>query len=65
MYILNAGTELILDNGEVETIDMRGKRSMKIYNEIMSAIRAIDLSGEFVTAKEKAQVIAKPYLKWV
>jgi hypothetical protein len=57
--------ELILDNGEVETIDMRGKRSMKIYDEIMTAIRAVDLSEEVVTAKEKAKVIAKPYLKWV
>ena len=65
MYILEVGMELILDNGEVETIDMRGKRSMKIYDEIMSAIRAVDLSEEFVTAKEKAKVIAKPYLKWV
>ena len=55
----------MLGNGEAETIDMGGKRSMKIYDEIMSAIRAVDLSKEFVTAKEKAKVIAKPYLKWV
>ena len=55
----------MLDNGEVETIDMRGKRSMKIYDEIMTAIRAVDLSEEFVTAEEKAKAIAKPYLKWV
>ena len=65
MYILKVKTELILDNGEVETIDMRGKRSMKIYDEIMTALRAVDLSGEFVNAKKKAEVIAKPYLKWV
>jgi hypothetical protein len=38
---------------------------MKIYEEIMSAIRAVDLSREFGPAREKAEVLAKPYLKWV
>jgi hypothetical protein len=55
----------ILDNGETETIEMKGKRSMKIYEEVMSAIRAVDLSNEFSVAKEKAEILAKPYSKWM
>jgi hypothetical protein len=38
---------------------------MKIYEEIMSAIRAVDLSNEFSVAKEKAEILAKPYSKWM
>jgi hypothetical protein len=52
-------------NGETETIDMRGKRSWKIYEEIMAGIRAVDLRKDVLAAKEKAETIAKPYLKWV
>ena len=37
---------------------------MNIYEEIMSAIRAVDLRNEFSAAKEKAEILAKPYLKW-
>jgi len=44
---------------------MRGKRSGDIYTEIMTALRAVDLSGRFVAAQEKAKMVAKPYLKWV
>jgi len=51
--------------GESETIDMRGKRSMKIYEEIMGAMRAVDVSKDYKTAEKNAEVIAKPYLKWV
>jgi len=51
--------------GESETIDMRGKRSMKIYEEIMGAMRAVDISQDYKTAEKNAQVIAKPYFKWV
>jgi hypothetical protein len=56
---------LIVVNGETETIEMRGKRSWKIYEEIMAAIRAVDLRKDVVAAKEKAETIANPYLKWV
>lgn len=38
---------------------------MEIYKEIMGAIRAEDLNGEFEELKKKAEVIAKPYLKWI
>ena len=55
----------MLANGETQTIDMRGKRSMNIYNDIMTAIRAVDLSEDFKVVKEKAEVMANPYLKWV
>ena len=55
----------MLDDGETETIDMRGKRSRQIYNEIMGKIRAVDLRSELVAAEEKAKIIAKPYLKWI
>jgi hypothetical protein len=44
---------------------MRRKLSEKIYEEIMSALNAVDLSEEFVTAKQKGEGLAKPYLKWV
>lgn len=44
---------------------MRGKRSGKIYEEIMDKIGATDLNGKFRTSKQKAEEIAKPYLKWV
>jgi hypothetical protein len=44
---------------------LQGKRSGLIYEEIMRALGAEDLSGEVVVAKEKAEIIAKPYLKWV
>ena len=47
------------------TIDMRRKRSMDIYKEVMGAIRAKDLNGEVEEMKKKAEVIAKPHLKWV
>ena len=46
-------------------INMRNKRSKEIYKEIMGAIRAEDLNGEIKELKKKAEVIAKPYLKWV
>jgi hypothetical protein len=54
-----------LGTGEKEEIDMRGKRSMKIYDEIMKKMRAIDVSEEYKIAEKRAEVIAKPYLKWV
>lgn len=38
---------------------------MKIYEEIMNAIRAVDLNNAFSAAKEKAEILAKPYLKWM
>lgn len=51
--------------GEKEEIDMRGKRSMKIYDEIiMKKMRALDLSAEYKLSEQKAEIIAKPYLKW-
>jgi hypothetical protein len=56
---------LTLANGEKEVIEMRGKRSGKIYDEIMERIGAIDLNGKFAMAKEKAETIVKPHLKWV
>ena len=52
-------------NGEKEVIDMRGKRSGKIYEEIMERIGATDLNGKFKKSKQKAEEITKPYLKWV
>ena len=52
-------------DGTKQTIDMRRKRSMEIYKEIIAAIRGEDLNGEFKELKRKAEVIAKPYLKWV
>ena len=55
----------MIANGDKETIEMQGKRSMEIYKEIMSAIRAVDLKNEFKVAKEKAEIMAKPYLNWV
>jgi hypothetical protein len=54
-----------LGTGEKEEIDMRGKRSMKIYDEIMKKMRAMDVSEEHKVAEQKAEMIAKPYLKWV
>jgi hypothetical protein len=38
---------------------------MNIYKEIMAAIRAVDIKEELAAAKEKGEVMAKPYLKWV
>ena len=58
-------TVIMIANGDKETIEMQGKRSMEIYKEIMSAIRAVDLKNEFKVAKEKAEIMAKPYLNWV
>ena len=55
----------MLANGEKEVIEMRGKRSGKIYDEIMDRIGAIDLNSKFETAKQKGEEIAKPYLKWI
>jgi hypothetical protein len=55
-----------LGTGEKEEIDMRGKRSMKIYDEIiMKKMRALDLSTEYKLSEQKAEIISKPYLKWV
>ena len=53
------------DDGTKVTIGMRRKRSMDIYKEIMGAIRAEDLNVEVEELKKKAEVIAKPHLKWV
>ena len=44
---------------------MRKKRSGKIYDEIMTAIRAVDVRKDFVAVKEKAGILATPHLKWV
>jgi len=38
---------------------------MAIYEEIMGAIRAKDLNGEFEELKKKAEVIAKPHVMWI
>lgn len=38
---------------------------MRIYHEIMKAIRAVDLKEEFGLGKEQAEVMAKPYLNWI
>jgi hypothetical protein len=38
---------------------------MNIYNEIMSAMRAVDVNAEYKMAQKTAEVIAKPYLKWI
>ena len=56
----------MIANGETETIDMRGKRSWKIYEEIMGQLRAVDVRNEQnEVVKEKAETIARPYLKWM
>ena len=44
---------------------MRGKRSGEIYDEIMGAIRAESLKENLTAAREKAEVIVNPHLKWV
>jgi hypothetical protein len=71
--IQTLGTPLIevvmlmgLGTGEKEEIEMRGKRSMKIYEEIiMNKMRALDVGEEYKLSEKKAEMIAKPYLKWV
>jgi hypothetical protein len=52
-------------DGETQTIDMQKKRSGQIYQEIMRAMRAVDLGTDVAAAKEKAKPMAKPYLNWV
>ena len=56
---------LTIANGDKEVIDMKRKRSGKIYDEIMERIGAIDLNGKFGMAKQKAETLVKPHLKWV
>lgn len=38
---------------------------MVIYQEVMKALRAVDISEKFEVAQKKGEVTAKPYLKWV
>jgi hypothetical protein len=44
---------------------MRRKRSMVIYRDIMSAIQAVDMNGEVTELENKAEIVAKPYMKWI
>jgi hypothetical protein len=56
---------LIVADGGKQVIEMRGRRSGVIYNEIMGALGAQDLKGELVAAKNTGLNIAKPHLKWM
>jgi hypothetical protein len=63
LRLLKAGG---LGTGERVAIDMRGKRSMKIYKEILSILmRAVDVKEEYKMGEKNAEIIAKPYSKWV